>query len=60
MTYQGGDKEGQPLDEQAVALAHKLLGYNNTDSHWSNYHDVAVEALSDAIITFREFCKRSL
>ena len=49
MKYQGGPKEGLPLDKDAVDFFVRLIGYNQTDPRWGNYHDVELEKLSDEV-----------
>lgn len=47
--YQSGNKEGLPIHPKAVDVAIEIFGFGITNSPWNNYHDTALEQLSDAI-----------
>ena len=59
-TYQGGDREGEPLEIKAIEVMVKYFGYGPGDPKWNNYHDVACEQLSDIIkkIKLLNKCKK--
>lgn len=65
--YQGGPKEGQQIDTLAVKIAKEILDYGpNEDSPdknycfigWNNFHESALEKLSDAVEDFRDLKKQ--
>lgn len=55
--YQGGGKEGEPLEPEAIKVVTEHFGYGPGDPEWNNYHDVACEELSDTIRKIKVFNK---
>ena len=48
-TYQSGEKEGEPLEPEAIKICRDILGYDTGDERWGNCHDTVREGLSDSI-----------
>ncbi len=48
-TYQGGSREGEELESEAIWWMENMLKYGPNDLRWSNYHDAMRETLSYAI-----------
>jgi len=56
-TYQGGKREGEPLEPNAIAAMVQHFGFGPGHPEWGNQHDSACEELSDTIRKIRLLSK---